>query len=496
MTKRSFGAILLGILLLLFKIQAVVWISYAENEKIIVEVGIEEGKGRINVPSGFQKSLNPLFTYRGEFEEGTIITLVAVPDPGWMFFGWFDSQTGRTISRNSTLTFIVSKNCTYTHYYKTRGYFINILADFIETTSMVWYFGIFVTSIEESGKYYRISTLSVPIGAECQYNLTVMYWFGEAQPVFFTFEEVPEGISVSLSPNPITPNGSGVLRVSASNLTSAGGYSLKIVGTRLGEGESFKTFSEDYKLHVIPPKIYSNITCILSNNSITSGGSVQIYGRISPAVSAEVTIRYSANGGKWDTLATVTSDSNGFYSYTWSNIPAGNYSLRAFWSGNDNYYWAYSPLALLNVKTPTPDFLISASQTSFIYGVKSGTLTNYETITITSINSFNEPVQLTVSGIPSGVTLTLDPQQVTPPPNGSTTSTLTISVSDRSTPGEYIITITGTSGTLTNKLELYLKIYSIEEEEASERLQILGIIMVIMMIVVTAIIFWQKKLKK
>ena len=104
---------------------------------------------------------------------------------------------------------------------------------------------------------------------------------------------------------------------------------------------------------------------------------------------------------------------------------------------------------------PTPDFSITAFPTSFTTQQGSS---DTSVITITSINGFNQPVQLTVSGAPSGVTTVLNHEQVTPPPDGSAPSTLTVSVATTATPGSYTLTVTGTNGTITHSLDISLEI--------------------------------------
>ncbi len=105
-----------------------------------------------------------------------------------------------------------------------------------------------------------------------------------------------------------------------------------------------------------------------------------------------------------------------------------------------------------------PDFSIMAFPTSLT--IQQGS-SDTSTVTITSINGFNQPVQLFVSGIPSGVMATLNPEQVTPPPDGSTTSTLTVSVDTTATTGSYTLTVNGTSGDLTHSKYISLEITSV-----------------------------------
>jgi lysozyme len=104
---------------------------------------------------------------------------------------------------------------------------------------------------------------------------------------------------------------------------------------------------------------------------------------------------------------------------------------------------------------PTPDFSITASPTSLT--IQQGN-SDTSTITITSIGGFDQIVQLTVYRAPSGVTATLNPEQVTPPPGGSTSSTLTVSVDPAATPGGYTFSVVGTNGTLAHDVAISLEI--------------------------------------
>jgi len=109
---------------------------------------------------------------------------------------------------------------------------------------------------------------------------------------------------------------------------------------------------------------------------------------------------------------------------------------------------------------PTPDFLIVASPHSLTIQ-QGGSDTSL--VTITSTDGFNQAVQLTMSGVPSDVTATLNPEQVTPPPDGLTTSTLTVSVDTTATLGSYTLTVNGTSGTLTHSKDITLEIKTLSE---------------------------------
>ena len=87
---------------------------------------------------------------------------------------------------------------------------------------------------------------------------------------------------------------------------------------------------------------------------------------------------------------------------------------------------------------PLPDFSINASPQSLIIPRNSSDASN---ITITSLNDFSAPVDLMVLNVPTNVTTTLDPPQVTPPPNDTANSTLTVTVGTTATPGNYTLTV-------------------------------------------------------
>ena len=62
------------------------------------------------------------------------------------------------------------------------------------------------------------------------------------------------------------------------------------------------------------------------------------------------------------------------------------------------------------------------------------------------------------SGLPAGASCSFSPASVTPPANGSTTSTLTLSVGASTTPGSYSVSAQGTSGSTTNSSAISLTV--------------------------------------
>jgi len=88
-----------------------------------------------------------------------------------------------------------------------------------------------------------------------------------------------------------------------------------------------------------------------------------------------------------------------------------------------------------------PDFTISGSPST--QTVIAGGSTSY-TATVTAVGGFTGTVSLGVSGLPTGATASFNPTSVT----ASGSSTLSVSTVASALPGNYTLTVTGTSGSL------------------------------------------------
>ena len=124
-------------------------------------------------------------------------------------------------------------------------------------------------------------------------------------------------------------------------------------------------------------------------------------------------------------------------------------------TGTSGSLTASTTLALTVNSTATPNFSVAASPASVtVTQGASGT----STITITSTGGFNSATTLSASGLPTGVTAAFSTNPVTPPANGSATSTLTLTASSSATVGTATVTITGTSGSTTHSTTIALTV--------------------------------------
>jgi len=179
-------------------------------------------------------------------------------------------------------------------------------------------------------------------------------------------------------------------------------------------------------------------------------GTVSLTATPDPAIANTTTVAVNpasvsiAAGGSGTSILTVQTS---------RSTPTGSYSITV--KGTSGYVW--HPLTVLVViNAPPPDFSISASPTSMSIALgASGTAT----ITLQSLYNFNSTVSLTSSVAPVDTTSSLSPNDpsasfspssVTLTPNGTGTSTLTVSTSLLTVPGTYTVTITASSGTISH----------------------------------------------
>ncbi len=142
----------------------------------------------------------------------------------------------------------------------------------------------------------------------------------------------------------------------------------------------------------------------------------------------------------------------------------GDYSAMTIDPADDCTFWytqEYSKTTgsfSWNTRIANLKFNGCAGTPNFTLGANPNTLTiargtnKTSTITVTPLNGFSGSVNLSASGLPSGVTAGFSPNPTT------TTSTLTLTADASATIGTSTVTITGTSGALTSTTTLSLTI--------------------------------------
>ena len=136
------------------------------------------------------------------------------------------------------------------------------------------------------------------------------------------------------------------------------------------------------------------------------------------------------------------------------STPLGSYNLTITGSSSLPLI-THSVSVGLVVMTPPSDFTITASPNPLI--VYQGACGNLS-VTVTSIGKFNSPVNLTLSGLPAGVTVKLMPNPITPAPGGTASSILILCPATNAAPGNYTLTVTGTSGSTVHTVSVLFRV--------------------------------------
>jgi PKD repeat protein len=158
-----------------------------------------------------------------------------------------------------------------------------------------------------------------------------------------------------------------------------------------------------------------------------------------PALSLNPTSVVLTAGNSATSMLSVTSSSSGSYSVS---VTANSGSL------------SHSTSISVNVV----DFSISSTPSSFsVTQGASGT----STITIMSHGAFAGTVTLTSTISPSGPTVSVNPNTVTVSAGGSGTSTLTVSSQSNTPLGNYTVTVTGSSGSLSHSTTILVAVIAV-----------------------------------
>jgi len=103
-------------------------------------------------------------------------------------------------------------------------------------------------------------------------------------------------------------------------------------------------------------------------------------------------------------------------------------------------------LITLTVVIAPADFAVSVLPNSLTINT---TESKTAVVTVTSIGLFNQNVTLNATGVPAHVTVTFAPQAPKPPPGLTANSIMRINVGGDAVNGTYVLTITGSNGTIT-----------------------------------------------
>lgn len=136
---------------------------------------------------------------------------------------------------------------------------------------------------------------------------------------------------------------------------------------------------------------------------------------------------------------------------TTSTTPGGTFALTITGTNGSLVHTGSIQLTVL-----APTFAMSTNPIAT--SVNPGGKAKY-TATLKSVNGFNKSVTLSATGCPANSTCSFSSSVVAVPLGGSATSVFSVTTKKKTPAGHYLITLTGTSGTLENSVTVNLTVF-------------------------------------
>jgi len=267
----------------------------------------------------------------------------------------------------------------------------------------------------------------------------------------------PAGWTANLAPSSVqikyNASASSTLTTAVPSNAASGKYTVNITGT-----SGSLTHEISVTILVISPDF--DIYACPTWQSALAGSTISSVIRLNPDARFNGTISLTAtNTAGWTTTLNPTSvqikynesATSTLNTIIPSNAAPGKYTITV--TGTSG---ALTHKANVTIQVITPDFDIYACP-QYQYAFAGSTATS--TIRLTPDGRYNGTVAL-VTTQPTGWTTNVAPTPVQVKYNASATSTITASIPANAAPGRYIITVTGTSGSLTHTANITIQVIS------------------------------------
>jgi hypothetical protein len=301
------------------------------------------------------------------------------------------------------------------------------------------------------------SSLPVVQGNSATVSCTVTSTNGFSSEVGLACGGLPADAACSFDPVSVTPDANGsatsTLTVSVAATTPGGTAAVQVSATSGG-----LTRVAPLSLAVLVPGF--TVACAPPSFSVIQGQSTTTTCTVASqnTFSAPVDLACAnlpAGAACSFSASPVTPPSNGTISsaLTLSTTPETPGGARAFQvvatSG------ALTRSAGLAVNVLVPNFAVACVPASLSVAQGNSVVTSCR---VTSINSFSAPVTFSCATLPAGASCSFDPPEVTSPPNGLASSSLTVSTSGATPLGGSTFQVIGAGGGLTRSTNLTLNV--------------------------------------
>ncbi len=300
--------------------------------------------------------------------------------------------------------------------------------------------------------------ISIPEGSQGTSTISTAVSGGFNNTITLSAVGMPQGVSVSFSPATIAAPGAGTstIAITVAATTPTGTYPI-VVSASGGGDTANETLSLTVTANGQPNFAISASPATLTIQQGNQGASV-ITTTVSGGFNSSISL--SASGMPAGTTVSFNpqtipapgAGSSGMIVITASNTPVGTYPITVTGNGGGIQQ---NTIVTLTVIPGGPGFTLSALPP--LLTVAQG---NQGTSTITTVVSggFNNSISLSASGMPTGTTVSFNPQTIPAPGSGNATMTVTVG---SSTPvGTYPLTVTGNGGGIQQNATVTLTVTS------------------------------------
>ena len=289
------------------------------------------------------------------------------------------------------------------------------------------------------------NSLTITQGSMGTSTISVNPVNGFGGSVSLSVSGLPSGVTASF--NPTSATSASTLTLTAASTAATGTVTLTITGVS-GTLTHTTTLTLTVNAPVVPDFSLSaapNSLTVSQGSTGTSTISVNPVNGFSGSVSLSVSglpsgVMASFNPTSATSTSTLTLTAAG-------TAATGTVTLTI--TGVSGTLMHTTTISLTVNAPAVADFSLSASPASL--SIRRGR-NKTSTITVTPLNGFTGSVNLSASGLPSGVTASFNPSSTT------STSVLTLAASGTATRGTFNLTITGVSGALTHTTTIALTI--------------------------------------
>jgi hypothetical protein len=289
------------------------------------------------------------------------------------------------------------------------------------------------------------TSITVPQGGSGTNTISVSGQNGFSGSVNFTLTGLPTGVSATFTPATATTSTASKVTLNVGATVPAGTYPLTIKGV---SGTLSSTAAIGLAVVVPSFSLAASPTSITVPQGSSGSNTISVNGQNGFSGSVSFTVAGLPTGVTAAfTPATATTSTASKVTFTVGvSAPAGTYPLTI--NGTSGTLKSTTPISLTVV---VPSFSL-ATPAANLTVPQGGSGSN--NVSVSGQNGFNGTVSFAVTGLPRGVTASFTPATAT------TTSPSKVNITAGSTApsGTYVLTITGTSGTLTSTTTMGLTV--------------------------------------